>query len=376
MEIERSGVFSNYGPMNARLEEGLVAEIFGAEGACVTVGNATLGLMLAVKQAVGWRPRGRYALMPSFTFAATAHAALWCGLTPLLCDIDGDTWLPDAKAEEALLDRYGDEIALILPNATFGNCLDLARYDRLATVYDIPVVVDAAASLGSLDADGRAFGAGCRHPLVYSMHATKSFATAEAGLVYSADHPRIAAIRVMGNFGFGQPRSATMPGLNSKLDEVSALLGLAKLQAFEQIATHRHAMYELYRELLPGFAFQRMTGRRTAHQFVSVLLPTALAGRVPAVVAALGREGIGAGRYFVPHIAEQPFFRKTCVGSELPITNDISRRIIALPMSDFVTPADIELVCKVFARTCGEPAIKMADTRPIALAAQTSGYPQ
>lgn len=126
-EIERSGIFSNYGPMNARLEEGLVAGVFGAEGACVTVGNATLGLMLAIKQAVGWRPRGRYALMPSFTFAATAHAALWCGLTPLLCDIDGDTWLPDAAAEEALLDRYGDEIALILPNATFGNCLDLAR---------------------------------------------------------------------------------------------------------------------------------------------------------------------------------------------------------------------------------------------------------
>jgi len=366
--IEASGVFSNYGPMNCRLEEGFLTRIFKSPGECLTVCNATIGLMLAIKQAVGWQPRGRYALMPSFTFAATAHAALWCGLTPLLCDIDPDTWLPDADAEQAMIERHGDEIAVILPNATFGNCLDLARYDRISNAHGIPVVIDAAASLGSVGADGRAFGAGCPHPLVFSMHATKSFATAEAGLIYSADAGRIATLRMMGNFGFGEPRTATMPGLNSKLGEVSALLGLAKLDEFERITLHRQAIYALYRQFLPEFEFQHLTGARTAHQFVPVLLPANLAGRVPEVVAALAEQGIGAGRYFVPHLAEQSFFQASCIADALPATIATSRRILSLPLSDSITPADIELVCSAMRRACRKVADAQAHTpRPMVL---------
>jgi dTDP-4-amino-4,6-dideoxygalactose transaminase len=308
--------------------------------------------MLAIKQAVGWRPRGRYALMPSFTFAATAQAALWCGLTPLFCDIDPETWLPDAAAEEELLQRHGADIAVILPNATFGNCLDLDRYARLAAAHGVPLVIDAAASLGSLAADGRAFGAGSAHPLVFSMHATKSFATAEAGLVYCADRGLVATLRAMANFGFGQPRMATMPGLNAKLNEVSALLGLHKLVEIEAIAAHREATHALYRSQLPGFAFQRMTGQRTAHQFVAVLVPEAMSGAVGQLVESLGEQGIGTGRYFVPHLAEQPFFRECCQAGALPVTEAISRRIIALPISDFITAADVEQVCDAFRVAC------------------------
>jgi dTDP-4-amino-4,6-dideoxygalactose transaminase len=368
--IENSGIFSNYGPVNCQLEDGLLTRVFKSGGECLTVCNATLGLMLAIKQAVGWQPRGRYALMPSFTFAATAHAALWCGLTPLLCDIDPHTWLPDADAEQAMIDRHGAEIAVILPNATFGNCLDLARYERISTAHGIPVVIDAAASLGSIGADGRAFGAGCPHPLVFSMHATKSFATAEAGVIYCADAARIATLRMMGNFGFGEPRTATMPGLNSKLGEVSALLGLAKLGEFERITTHRQGIYALYRELLPDLDFQRLTGARTAHQFVPVLVPPSLAGKVQDVIAALAEQGIGAGRYFVPHIAEQSYFQASCIAGELPVTIATSRRIISLPLSDSITPADIDLVCDALRRACRSTA--GADgraARPVALSA-------
>jgi dTDP-4-amino-4,6-dideoxygalactose transaminase len=372
-EIEQSGIFSNYGPVNSRFESRIVSAIFGAKGTCVTVANATLGLMLAIKQAVGWQPKGRYALMPSFTFAAAAHAALWCGLTPLLCDIDPQTWLPDAEAEDALLAQYGDEIAVILPNATFGNCLDLARYDRLSAAHNVPLVIDAAAALGSLDADGEAFGAGSRHPLVFSMHATKTFATAEAGLVYCTDPSLIASLRTMGNFGFGKPQTATMPGLNSKLSEVGALLGLKKLEDLEEVAEHRHALYELYRSLLPEFTFQRMTGRRTAHQFVSVLLPEGHADRVMEVVAELGRRGIGSGHYFVPHLAEQPFFQQTCAVGDLTATEAISRRIIALPMSDYLTAADVGHVCDVFRQICRQPPARRMGIEAVASSGRAAG---
>jgi len=96
--LEQSGIFSNYGPVNTRFEEEMLERFFGGEGACVTVCNATIGLMLAIKEAVGDVAPGQFALMPAFTFAAAAHAALWCGLTPLLCDINSQTWAADPEA--------------------------------------------------------------------------------------------------------------------------------------------------------------------------------------------------------------------------------------------------------------------------------------
>jgi dTDP-4-amino-4,6-dideoxygalactose transaminase len=96
--LEESGIFSNFGPINTRFELEMLQRFFGGEGACTTVCNATIGLMLAIKDAVGEQPTAGFALMPSFTFAAAAHAALWCGLTPLLCDIDPSTWAADPAA--------------------------------------------------------------------------------------------------------------------------------------------------------------------------------------------------------------------------------------------------------------------------------------
>jgi dTDP-4-amino-4,6-dideoxygalactose transaminase len=363
-DIERSGIFSNYGPVNSKFETQILAAVFNATGACVTVANATLGLMLAIKQAVGWRPRGRYALMPSFTFAATAQAALWCGLTPLFCDIDRETWLPDADAEDALLRQYGDEIAVLLPNATFGNCLDLPRYDRLSIAHGIPLVVDAAASLGSLNMNGEVFGLGSRHPLVFSMHATKPFATGEAGLVYCADPVKIAALRSMGQFGFNEARIATMPGLNAKLSEVAALLALTKLQDIEAISEHRFKLHQLYCSLLPGFTFQCITGQRSALQFVSVLLPEDCANHVPEISAELARYGIGSGRYFVPHLANHPFFQASCVAGDLGVTEEICRRVISLPMSDVLTTDEVRYICEIFRKVCYSPEVRRVSVHP------------
>jgi dTDP-4-amino-4,6-dideoxygalactose transaminase len=273
-------------------------------------------------------------------------------LTPLFCDIDSETWLPSAEAEDELLAQYGKDIAVMVPNATFGNCLDLARYHELSAMHHIPLVVDAAAALGSLDVNGQPFGIGCEHPLVFSMHATKAFATAEGGLVYCANRQIVTDIRAMGNFGFGEPRNATMPGLNSKMSEVCALLGLAKLGEYELTARHRQLVFEQYRAQLPGFTFQKMTGQRMAHQFVSVLVPPSHSGRVDEVIESLRSLGIGAGRYFVPHLAEQPFFQQTCVAGALPVTEKIARCIIALPAYDSLTVSEIDDICRAFQKAC------------------------
>ena len=130
--LEQSGIFSNFGPVNTLFEQEMLDRFFGGEGACTTVCNATIGLMLAIKDAVGEQPAGKFALMPSFTFAAAAHAALWCGLTPLLCDIDPANWAADPAAEAEMLARYAGKIAVVMPYATFGYPIDLERYTRLA----------------------------------------------------------------------------------------------------------------------------------------------------------------------------------------------------------------------------------------------------
>jgi dTDP-4-amino-4,6-dideoxygalactose transaminase len=353
-EIEASSIFSNYGPVNTLLEQSFTREFFGGQGACVSVCNATIGLMLAIRMAIG--PAGdkarRYALMPSFTFAATAHAAVWAGLTPLLCDIEPDTWLASPAAEKELLDRYGDKIAVIVPYATFGNNLDLDHYERLSKQYGVPVVIDAAASLGSRDDNGNNFGTGFRHPVVFSMHVTKSFATSEAGLIYCANTSSIDTLRAMGNFGFDRPRTATMPGLNSKLSEVAALLALQKLQGFDEIVRSRLQRVRIYQEMLGDWVFQRRNGQSHAYQFVSALLPDLYATRREHVFEQLTSEGIGFGRYFDPHLADQPYFRDVCKFGELPETESVARRIISLPLSDFMPESDVARVCQVLRNAC------------------------
>ncbi len=347
--VEDRGTYSNSGPVVRRFESDLVDQIFGGQGACLAVANATLGLMLAIRQARTGR-NGPYALMPSFTFAAAAHAAIWAGLTPLICDVDPDDWAASTQAEEALLDRYGEQIAVIVPYDTFNTGLDLARYDSLAARYGVGVVVDAAASLGGLDAQGRGYGTGTRFACAFSMHATKPFAVAEGGVIYSADKDLIEQFRNMHNFGFGAPRAATELGMNAKLPEVLGILALAKLGEFEQVATHRAALTAAYRAALPEFGFQAVHGRRQVSQFMPLLLPPR-ADR-EAVSTKLAAKGIGSGKYFSPHLAQQPFFQRSCVIEPTPVSNEIGARILSLPVTDVMTTADVATIAQALKSAC------------------------
>jgi dTDP-4-amino-4,6-dideoxygalactose transaminase len=348
--LEQSGIFSNFGPVNTRFEQEMLKRFFGGEGACTTVCNATIGLMLAIKEAVGETSPGaenrQFALMPSFTFAAAAHAAIWCGLTPLFCDIDPQTWTADPTAESAMLSRYAGRIAVVMPYATFGYPIDLDRYQRIQTQLGVPVVIDAAASLGTFDLFGRGFGAGFSGSVVFSMHATKSFAVGEAGLIYSADKDRVARLRTMSSFGFGEPRTATMPGLNGKLSEVSALLGLLRLPDFDRITARRAALINRYRGALPALNFQRRAPGSQMHQFVPTLLPFALPGQRAAIREELANQGITTGTYFSPHLLEQPYFKKKCVADPMPVCDDVSARMISLPLFDAMTNREVDHVAE------------------------------
>jgi dTDP-4-amino-4,6-dideoxygalactose transaminase len=377
--IEASGVFSNNGAEVRAFEHDVTDRLFGGHGASLAVANATLGLMIAIKQAaqqVG-RPDG-LALMPSLTFAATGQAALWSGLTPLICDVDPDDWSACRNAEERLLETRGDRVSVLVPYATFGNAIDLDRYRWLQRKYGVGVVIDAASSLGTVDDAGNGFGHDAPFATVYSMHATKTFAVAEGGLVHSGDAALIDQLRAMTNFGFEGSRSATLYGINAKLPEVVAVLAQAKLEQIDAVCDARAELEVAYREGLSGFQLQKVQGRRRAMQFMPVLLPAALAAKRDAITAAMDAAGVGTGRYFSPHLAEQPLFKTHALIEATPVANDVAGRMISLPITDAMTAADATAVAAIFTRVCAEASASVpatVRTRPVARTLLIGGGP-
>jgi dTDP-4-amino-4,6-dideoxygalactose transaminase len=273
-----------------------------------------------------------------------AQAARWNQLTPLFCDIDPFDWSADPASEQQLLHKYGDDIAVVMPYATFGYDIDLARYEQIQSNYGIPVVVDAAASLGTISSDGRGFGTGFSGAVVYSMHVTKAFATGEGGLIYSANSELIHTLRCMSNYGFSQPRNAAKIGLNGKMSEVAALLATLRLEDFDAVMQRRSHILELYRSALPDLSFQPMSGHRQAHQFTPTLLPLEMAGSRSAMQAEMQRRGVDSATYFSPHVAEQDYFRGQADLGSLPVTNEIASRALTLPLFDSMTDDEVRQV--------------------------------
>ncbi|MEG3089570.1 DegT/DnrJ/EryC1/StrS family aminotransferase [Sphingomonas sp. PB4P5] len=377
--IEASGVFSNNGAEIQAFERDVTDALFGGHGASLAVANATLGLMVAIRHAARTvsRPAG-LALMPALTFAATGQAALWAGLTPLICDIDPGDWGACARAEERLLHQHGAQIACLVPYATFGNAIDLDRYAWLQRRHDIGVVIDAASSLGTIDGAGLGFGQQAPFAVVYSMHATKTFAVAEGGLVHSGDTGMIATLRAMINFGFDGSRSATLPGLNAKLPEITAVLAQAKLAEIETICDARSAIEAAYRAGLRADACQAVQGRRRAMQFMPVLLPPTLAARREAIAARLAAQGVGTGRYFSPHLGEQPLFQAEAMIEPTPVADDVAARLMSLPITDAMSPADASTIASLFTAACTAETARAPATaraRPIAETLIVGGGP-
>ena len=368
--VEASGVFSNNGPEARGFEADVTQALFGGHGASLAVANATLGLMIAIRDAAGMNPPpGTLAVMPALTFAATAQAAYWAGLTPLVVDIDPDDWSAAAAAEEQAIDRYGARVGVLLPYATFGNAIDLDRYRWLAERTRVGVVIDAASSLGTVDAAGDGFGAQMPFATVYSMHATKTFAVAEGGLIHCGDPARIERLRAMANFGFEGARSATLPGINAKLPEVLAVMARAKLTEIESVCEHRASLEATYRETLTDFTLQAPLGRRRAMQFMPVLLPPHLAQRREAIATAMDEAGVGTGRYFSPHLGEQPWVRSVSIVEPTPVADRVAGALLSLPITDAMTPADAARAAGALIDACRAvtSARPYRDRRPVDL---------
>lgn len=357
-KIEASRIYSNYGPLNHLFETRVIAQMFGDIGAAVTVHNATLGLMLAISQSK--RPRGKYAVMPSFTFAATPLAAEWCGLEPYFLDIEPDDWQMNRAQLRETVEQLGEQIAVVVPYATFGSAIDLSIYDNLLQK-GIPVVIDAAASFGTTVAeDATQFGKGFGGAVVFSFHATKTFGVGEGGLVYSADQDLIQRIRRAGNFGFSSSRESVMLGLNSKISEYTAAIALATLEGFQVVLERRKTVIGYYHHELQqqdllqrGWSVQNMQGR-VPLQFFSMLSPNPPGNQE--VIRRLAAHSIEARTYFSPACHQQKQFQ--CYPhSDLEVTERITDRIISLPLWEEMDESTVGRIVKVLGSIAQENTI-------------------
>lgn len=351
--LENNRIYSNFGPLNSRLEERIVSEYFGGKGAVTTVNNATSGLMLAIARAK--RAGGRYAVMPSFTFAATPLAAMWAGLEPFFVDVDSDDFCLSLPELERALKQLGDSAAVVVPYAAFGYPMDLTPYERLVE-RGVPVVIDAAASFGTT-AGGSGFGTNFPGSVVFSLHATKAFGIGEGGLVYSRDSAFIDRLRQAANFGFGPDKISHGPGLNAKLPEISAAVALATLDRFAEKKRRRMAIHAWYREELEsrgllawGWATQKQLGER-AHVYFPLLCPAGVFNQD--ILKRMTDRGIDMRTYFSPPCHQQPAFEHFARG-ELGTTKAIANRILSCPIWEELTREEVSEVVAELAKSAAK----------------------
>lgn len=316
-EMYAAEQFTNNGPLVQRLERRLSSRLGGRD--VLVTNNCTTALMLALRLLK--TPRRKYAIMPSFTFAATAQAAVWAGYEPYFVDIDSDTHMSEALVDDTL--RLVGHQAVVVPCATYGEPFRLDYYDDLIEA-GVPVVVDAAGSIGATWLD-EPWGVGFQGTICYSMHATKGFAIGEGGAISlpEEDCPkRRAALQALRSFGINTARTAVRDGLNGKMSEMQAAYGLAVDDVFDTMLSHRQRLYLEYGEHFGGFSL-------IAPTFYPLV--TDSAEERTALQAKLSVAGVETAVYFDPPCHEQLAF-EDCARTTMQQTEVLAERVLCLPL--------------------------------------------
>jgi dTDP-4-amino-4,6-dideoxygalactose transaminase len=331
--------FSNGGPCWRLLRERL-GDRAGAY--CVPVASGTLGLMAAlaaVLESSSAGPQRTGALMPSFTFLATAQAAIWSGLEPRLADIAPDHWHLDAGCLERVLAEDGD-LGVAIAVSAFGTpppAETRLRWEGACRKAGVPLVVDSAAGFGAVAEDGVPIGSQGDVEVV-SFHATKPFAIGEGGAVFTRDRDLHERIELAVNFGFRRDRTvASARGLNAKMSELHAATALAVLDRLDSILEgRREAAAAIRARAGDGASWQRGSERST-WQFVPVALDSP--DRRQRVIEAC-RDRLEVRVYYQP-LSELTPERATVVDGGLAATEDLHRRILCLPMANDLDEAEV-----------------------------------
>jgi len=341
-QIWDSHVLTNGGPFHQRLESSL-CEFLGVSHLSLFT-NATIGLVTALQ---ALRVNGEVITTP-YSFVATAHSLLWNGLKPVFVDIDERTFnLDPARIEAAIT----PQTTAIMAVHVYGHPCDTAAIERIADTYNLKVIYDAAHAFAVRDAGGSVLRHGDLS--VLSFHATKVFNTFEGGAVISPDAKTKQRIDHLKNFGFVDEVTVVAPGINGKMNEVSAAFGLLQLQGIEAALAQRRAIDHHYRQLLrgvPGISCVGDAGEAVAnYAYFPILVGPGYELERDALYALLRREGIMVRRYFYPLISDFPMYRglPSAARSNLPVAARIASQILCLPIYPGLERTDVERVAQL-----------------------------
>lgn len=341
---------TNDGPYVQELER-LLQEHLQVEH-CVLVNNGTMGAMIAAK-AMGLTGS---VILPAFTFVATAHAMAWLGLRPVFCDIDPKTHNIDPAAVERLITA---ETSAIFGVHCWGRPCDNDGLSSLAKHYGLRLMYDAAHAF-SCSCNGAMIG-NFGDAEVFSFHATKFFNTFEGGAITTNDPELAQKIRLMRNFGFAGYDEVACLGINGKMPEISAAMGLTNLANLETFIKHNRANYLAYRESLSntnGLSIIEYDPKeRNNYQYVILEINESICGVTrDQLHTTLQAENVLARRYFYPGCHQMPPYApvETNKGDPtvvLPNTDRLCRSVLSLPTGTAITPLEIDTIGSIIA-TC------------------------
>lgn len=336
------------GPEVAELEEAL-ARFTGARSA-VSVASGTDALKIALlSEGIG---PGDAVFVPAFTFVATAEAVADLGATPVFVDIDPVHFNMDPRDLTERVESVAREGRLrpraVIPVDLFGLPADIGAIAAIAEPRGMFLLADAAQSLGARLHDRRV---GSLAPVTAtSFYPSKPLACfGDGGCIFTDDPKRAAVMRSLRGHGFDQDgRTVERLGMNSRLDTLQAAVLLTKLEVFEEELAARARIAGWYRAGLPRQATAPVVPEHAASAWsvYSILVD----GR-DAVRESLTADGIATAIYYPLPLHEQPAYAAFGEGpGSRPVSEAVSRRILALPMHPYLDEATVERICQSVAR--------------------------
>jgi dTDP-4-amino-4,6-dideoxygalactose transaminase len=338
--VLESGMLTNC--RNVQKFESRMAAYLEANEA-VAVSNCTTGLIMTMS-VLGLSGE---VLVPSFTFSATGHVCFWAGLNPVFVDCDRRDWtirLSDC------LDMLGPRTSSVLAVHTFGNPADILALEQFAADNELVLLFDAAHAVGSEYRGHKIGSAGTAS--VFSLTPTKIITSGEGGIITTNDRALARELRIFRNYGDDGGYDCKRIGLNGRMSEMNAILGLATLKNAENEVKIRNEYAQIYREELagvPGVIFQKIDPRsRSSFKDFTVVINSADFGATrDELSAALENLNIATKKYFDPPLHRQTAYQtRDFRFSSVRNTDFLSKNALTLPMYSGMGMGAISHVCE------------------------------
>ncbi len=307
--------------------------------------NGTIALMVAVQSL---RLQGEVITTP-FTFPATTHVLAWNNITPVFCDIHPDTLTIDPERIEGLITN---RTTGILGVHVYGMPCHVEQIQQIADRHGLRVIYDAAHAFGT-EIGGRSIGT-YGDISMFSFHPTKLFHTAEGGALTYGDPNLKPRIDLLKNFGIRNEFEVIMPGINGKMNELSAVIGLIVLDMVKEEWARRRAIRAQYtRELvgLPGISIVEMPqGVTNSEQYMVIRIDEGQFGASRDEIYAYLRDyNVFARKYFYPLTSDYPCYQQlpSAQHSQLPEAKRVREEVLCLPFYGQLRSEQVDRICEL-----------------------------